>query len=60
MIFESAFYELVQDVQCHQIMNICMWKVGRKQLHKHYSGYRSQFMRENADLDLTNNPIIIP
>ena len=60
MIFESAIYQLVQDVQSHQNMNICMWKVGHKWLNKDYSGYRSQCMRGNTDLDLTNNPIIIP
>ena len=32
MIFESAFDQLVQDVQSHQIMNICAQKVDCKQL----------------------------
>ena len=37
MIFETAFYQLVQDVWGHQNMNICTWKVGRKWLNKGYS-----------------------
>ena len=34
VIFERAFYQLVQDVRSHQIMNICMWKVSCKWLNK--------------------------